>query len=130
VGRTFRHRWLAMLLALSGCEQAEVAVPPGFDSPQARARGRELFLRHCAICHGERADGQGPRRGSLVPAPANFRDPSWRGRTTPARTYAVVRQGRPGTPMPAWKPVLSESETWDVVAYLHSVGSERAEAPP
>ena len=119
-----------MLLALSGCERAEVAVPPGFDSAQARARGRELFLVHCAICHGERADGQGPRRGSLVPAPANFRDPSWRSRTTPARTFAVVRTGKPGTPMPSWKPVLSESETWDVVAYLHSVGAERSEAAP
>jgi mono/diheme cytochrome c family protein len=30
--------------------------------------------------------------------------------------------------MPSWQPVLSESETWDVVAYLHSVGGERAEA--
>ena len=128
--RSFKHRWLAVLLALSGCEPAEVAVPPGFDSPQARARGRELFLVHCAICHGERADGQGARRGSLVPPPVSFRDPSWRGRTNPARTFATVRFGEPGTPMPPWKAVLSESETWDVVAYLHSVGAERAEAAP
>jgi mono/diheme cytochrome c family protein len=119
-----------MLLALSGCEPGEAGVPPGFDSPQARERGRELFLRHCAICHGERADGQGPRRGSLVTAPANFRDPSWRSRTTPAHTFATVRAGKPGTPMASWKPVLSEAETWDVVAYLHSVGAERAEAAP
>jgi mono/diheme cytochrome c family protein len=130
VRRSFGHRWLATLLALSGCEKGEVVVPPGFDSPQARERGRELFLLHCALCHGERADGQGPRRGSLVPAPANFRDPSWRSRTTPARTYVVVRQGLPGTPMPGWRPVLSESETWDVVAYLHSVGAGRVEAAP
>jgi mono/diheme cytochrome c family protein len=117
-----------MLLALSGCEKGEVGVPPDFDSPQARARGRELFLRHCAICHGERADGRGPRRGSLIPSPTDFRDPSWRSRTTPARAFATVRSGKPGTPMPSWKPVLSESETWDVVAYLHSVGAEREEA--
>jgi high-affinity iron transporter len=117
-----------MLLALSACERGEALVPPGFDSPQARARGRELFLVHCAICHGERADGRGPRRGSLAPAPTNFRDPSWRSRTTPARSFESVRSGKPGTPMPSWQPVLSESETWDVVAYLHSVGGERAEA--
>jgi len=125
-----RERWIAMLLALSGCERGQVPVPPGFDSAEARERGRELFLAHCAICHGERADGQGPRRASLSPAPANFRDPSWRGRTTPARTFAVVRDGKPGTPMASWKAVLSEEETWDVVAYLHSVGAERAEAAP
>lgn len=130
MGPTRRHRWIAMLLALSGCERGEVAVPPGFDTPQARARGRALFLEHCAICHGEQADGQGPRRGSLSPPPANFRDPSWRSRTAPARSFAIVRDGRPGTPMAAWKPVLSEPETWDVVAYLHGVGGERAESEP
>jgi high-affinity iron transporter len=119
-----------MLLALSGCEQGEVAVPQGFDSAEARGRGRELFLVHCAICHGERADGQGPRRASLDPAPANFRDPSWQDRTTPARTFGTVRDGKPGTPMASWKAVLSEEEAWDVVAYLHSVGAEREGAAP
>ena len=122
--RRRRHRWIAMLLALSGCERGEVAVPPDFDTPQARARGRVLFLEHCAICHGENADGQGPRRPSLTPPPANFRDPSWHVRTSPARTWQIVRDGEPGTPMPSWKPVLSPSETWDVVAYLHSVAGE------
>jgi mono/diheme cytochrome c family protein len=130
VGRTCRKAWLAMLLALSGCEPGGVDVPPGFDTPQARARGRELFLEHCAICHGEHADGQGPRRPSLSPAPANFRDPSWRERTSPARTWQIVRDGRPGTPMAPWRSVLSDSETWDVVAYLRAVGREGPETGP
>jgi mono/diheme cytochrome c family protein len=130
VGRTRRLRWIATLLALSGCEPGGVAVPPDFDTPQARARGRELFLERCAICHGERADGQGPRRSSLSPPPANFRDPSWRSRTSPGRTFSIVRDGRPGTPMAAWKPVLSDAETWDLVAYLHAVGGEHPEPQP
>ena len=127
MARMRSHLWIAMLLALSGCERGGVAVPPGFDTPQARARGRALFAVHCAICHGEHADGQGPRRGSLSPQPANFRDPSWRSRTPPARTFASIRDGRPGTPMAAWKPVFSEPEIWDLVAYLHAVGGEHPE---
>ena len=130
MARMRRVPWIAMLLALSGCERGEVAVPKGFDTPQARARGRETFVLHCAICHGENADGQGPRRGSLVPPPANFRDPSWRGRTSPARIFTSIRDGRPGTPMAAWKPALSEAQIWDLVAYLYGVGGERAEAEP
>lgn len=128
--RTQGGRWIAMLLALSGCEPGEVAVPPGFDTPQARARGRELFVEHCAICHGEHADGRGPRRGSLSPPPANFRDPSWSARSRPAATFATVRDGRPGTPMPAWKAVLSEPEIWELVSYLHSVGAGDAGPRP
>jgi high-affinity iron transporter len=119
-----------MLLALSGCERSEVAVPPDFDTPQARARGRESFVLHCAICHGENADGQGPRRGSLAPPPANFRDPSWRERTSPARTFASIRDGRPGTPMAGWKAMLSDAQIWELVAWLHGVGGERAEPTP
>lgn len=127
MARMRRLPWIAMLLALSGCERGEVAVPSGFDTPQARARGRETFALHCAICHGENADGQGPRRGSLSPPPANFRDPTWRARTLPARSFASIRDGRPGTPMAAWKAVLSEAQIWDLVAYLYGVGGERAE---
>jgi mono/diheme cytochrome c family protein len=125
-----RHLWIATLLALSGCERGEVVVPRGFDTPEARERGRAIYLERCAICHGERADGRGPRRSSLARPPVNFRDPSWRGRSSPARTFSSVYDGRPGTPMPAWKPVLSESQTWDLVAYLHGVGAGPAEPEP
>lgn len=125
--RTSVRPWLAMLLVLSACEPPEPAPPPGFETAEARTRGRALYLAHCALCHGENADGHGPRRGSLTPPPASFRDPSWRARTTPGRVYRTVREGRRGTPMPAWKPVLGERETWDLVAYLLGVGRDAAE---
>jgi high-affinity iron transporter len=115
-----------MLLVLSACEAGGPAPPAGFDTPEARARGRALFLEHCAICHGERADGQGPRRPSLQPPPASFRDPSWRARTTPGHVFETVREGRRGTPMAGWRAVLDEGQTWDVVAYL--LGAAREEA--
>jgi mono/diheme cytochrome c family protein len=116
-----------MLLALSACDAPQVGAPPQLDAPAARARGRELFLAHCAICHGERADGRGRRRAALSTAPANFRDPSWASRTTPERTWRIIRTGVAGTPMPAWQATLGEGQTWDLVAYLLGVGSERAE---
>jgi len=125
--RTRMHPWLLMLLALSACEGREVTAPPDLGGAAARARGRELFLQHCALCHGERADGRGLRRSSLSKAPANFRDPSWATRTTPQRVYRIVRDGVAGTPMPAWKATLTERESWDLVAYLMGVGSEQAE---
>ena len=128
--RTRSHPWLAMLLVLSGCEPGGVAVPPGLDTPQALARGRALFLDHCAICHVENADGQGPRRPSLSPAPANFRDPSWRERSSPGQTFRKIRDGVPGTPMAGWKPVLSETQTWEIVAWLHAAGGGSPERGP
>lgn len=125
-----RRSWPALatlLLALSGCdhggpETAEVvsAPPPArLASPEARQRGQKLFLRHCALCHGERGDGRGVRR-SLSSRPRDFTDPAWRERNTPVTVYQVIRQGRRGTAMAGWK-VLDEEQTWDLVAHLLSL---------
>ncbi len=116
-----------LLLGLSSCDAADLprdyralAVPETrLTSQRARSSGRVLFLRHCALCHGELADGQG-RRGNLSVQPADFTDPAWRERTTANRAYYVIREGIRGTPMPAWK-TLSGDETWDLVAYVLSV---------
>jgi mono/diheme cytochrome c family protein len=109
-------------------EYRQVAVPEArLASAAARRRGRALFLEHCAICHGERADGRGVRQ-SLSSQPADFTDPAWRRRTSPRRVYFVLREGVHGTAMPAWK-VLDPDQTWDLVAYVLSVAEEGAEPP-
>ena len=89
----------------------------------AQERGRGLFLSHCALCHGERADGVGRRR-NLSSRPQDLTDPSWRLRTTPAEIYLVIRNGRRGTAMAAWKN-LDEDQTWDLVAYVLSLTEHR-----
>jgi mono/diheme cytochrome c family protein len=116
-----------LLLGLWACdapglpaEYRDVEVPESrLSSTEARGRGRALFLQYCAICHGERADGQGRRR-NLSRQAADFTDPTWRARMTPERAFYVIREGLRGTPMAAWK-VLSEDETWDLVAYVLSL---------
>ena len=97
-----------------------MAVPEaGLNSPDARARGRGLFLEHCALCHGERADGRG-RRSNLSVQPADFTNQAWRRRITPRRAFFVIREGVRRTPMPAWK-TLSQDQIWDLVGYILSV---------
>ena len=117
-----------LLVLLGGCRGADsdlpreyrrVAVPGDLLAQDSRLRGRELFLRHCAICHGESADGQGVRR-NLSSRPADFTDPLWRERTSPRRAYYVIREGIRGTAMAGWK-ILDEDQTWDLVAYVLSV---------
>ncbi|HET6923784.1 MAG TPA: cytochrome c [Anaeromyxobacteraceae bacterium] len=124
------HRtWLAAtaVLALCACERD---VPPAYRSvvvpssrlgdPAARQRGRELFARHCALCHGERGDGRGQRRAGLSMPPRDLSDPDWQARTSSLRIFVAVREGVPGTSMPAWA-ALSAEDTWDLVAYVRSL---------
>jgi mono/diheme cytochrome c family protein len=61
------------------------------------------------------------RSAGFAKAPADFTDPFWRRRVTPRRVFFVIREGVRGTPMPAWSG-LSKDETWDLVAYLLSLG--------
>jgi mono/diheme cytochrome c family protein len=112
----------------SGLPEAyrRVAVPTArLGSPEARARGRALFVAHCAICHGERGDGHGMRSTGFAVPPANFTDPAWRRGATPRRVFFAIREGVRGTAMPSWR-WLSEAQTWDLVAYVLSLGP----APP
>lgn len=123
-------RWLlVVLLGLWGCEPSGPALPANFGSHEARLRGRLLFLEHCALCHGERADGRGRRRQSLSSPPVDFTDPYWSRRTPPRRIFEIIRDGVHGTSMPAWK-VLDDQQTWDLVSYLHSVAERGASVKP
>lgn len=118
--------WLVILaLALWACSDSEVPEPyRDVDVPEKRladpavqASGRALFLQHCALCHGENADGRGVRRTALSQPAASFVDPAWRASHGPRQVFATIRQGVHGTSMPAW-PMLSDQQTWDLVAYL------------
>lgn len=128
-------RWLPGLLGLAlwlwGCDGVDLppayrdlAVPEArLAAPAARARGRLLYLEHCALCHGVDADGRGQRRASLSGPPVDFTDPVWRRQTAPREVFHAIREGVRGTSMAAWK-TLDEEETWDLAAYLLAVAED------
>jgi high-affinity iron transporter len=124
-----RRTWLAApaALALLACEgevpaaYRSLAVPAArLADPAARERGRALFAKYCALCHGERGDGHGERRSGLSTPPRDFTDAAWQARTSPLRIFAVLREGVPGTAMASWA-ALSTGETWDLVAFVRSL---------
>jgi mono/diheme cytochrome c family protein len=117
-------------LVLSSCSAekseatSQVEVPVSrLSSDEARERGREIFEDKCALCHGDRADGRGPRGRSLARRPTDFTNPQWRASTTPSQVFEIVSEGVRGTSMPGW-PTLSEDQKWDVTAYVLSVAED------
>lgn len=122
-----------MSLALLACSARDESSATNYDqievpvsrlsSDEARQRGRVLFKRKCALCHGERADGNGVRSKGLSAKPANFTSPEWRANTTPVHVFQVLNEGKRGTSMPAW-PTLSDDQKWDVIAYVLSVAED------
>jgi mono/diheme cytochrome c family protein len=123
---------LAISLTFTACSGPDSDLPAeyrGIDVPEGRlrsseaiARGRTLYEKNCILCHGKGGNGRGRRSAGLATKPARFADPQWREGTTPRRVFFVVQEGVPGTPMPSWD-WLSEEETWDLVAYVLSLGN-------
>jgi mono/diheme cytochrome c family protein len=120
-------------LALSACNArydvsasdfGEVQAPiERLASDDARARGRVLYRNKCALCHGERADGNGVRTKGLSGKPINFQSKEWRASTEPLALFDILSEGKRGTSMPAW-PTLSADEKWDLIAYVLSVAED------
>jgi len=113
---------------------APEAKPAGVESKPAAASepGRNLFVRNCAVCHGEKGDGQSRARNSLNPPPRNFTSPEETAQLTRERMILSVTNGRPGTAMMPWKTRLSKAEIETVVDYVRTAfmpGGQATHAP-
>ncbi len=110
---------------------------PAVDST-LRARGAELYQRHCATCHGATGDGAGPDACALVIRPAVHKSGVFALRTTEHEAlptdediFRTITRGVHGTAMPPWF-ILSEADRWALVAHVKSLSKQFDEdvAPP
>ncbi len=101
-----------LLLGLPVKGHAESKAKPG-----DAGRGKTLFVRNCAGCHGAEGGGDGYRL--LGPDPANLTAPSTK-KKSDAELLKTIHNGKPN--MPAWKGNLSESQSRDVLAYVRTLG--------
>ena len=65
---------------------------------QAVAQGKALYDQHCTACHGANA-GAGERAPAIVSTAT-----SMRGQRSDAQLMAIVKNGIPGSAMPAGQP--------------------------
>jgi DMSO reductase family type II enzyme heme b subunit len=112
-----RVAWVAALLL--------AAYPLSPLAAQDTTRGKTVYVKWCAGCHGETGQGDGPGAAMMLPRPRNFTGAVYKIRSTAsgqlptdADLQHVIDEGLPGTAMPAWKGRLSDTERRDVQAYL------------
>jgi cytochrome c oxidase cbb3-type subunit 3 len=108
----------AALLALQMTVALEPTARPKVTAQEV-ARGKSLFEAQCAYCHGAGGDGG---RG------ANLARPVLRHAPTDEALFRVVNRGIPGTGMPG--NAMSTRETWQVVAFVRSLGRVKHEPLP
>ena len=112
---------LALVTALGS---SPFPLPPS-PFPQDSVRGRAIYEKWCASCHGDGGAGDGPAARYMLPRPRDFTAALYQVRTTAsgqlptdADLLRVIDEGVPGTAMPGWKTRLSEGDRRDVMAYL------------
>ena len=88
--------------------------------------GEGLYLQRCASCHGT-ANGPATFARALTKLPPEIAALPWQAERSDEQLNAVIRNGVPGTAMPA-SPDLSTAQTRSLVAYLRTL-PVRAGAP-
>ncbi|HEY6085025.1 MAG TPA: cytochrome c, partial [Nitrospira sp.] len=81
-----------------------IAVTPG-----EIERGRGIYERHCADCHGSEGRGDGKLAISLSPRPGNLISAQTSAKTD-QDLLKIIANGRPRTAMTGWKDRLSDDE--------------------
>lgn len=104
----------AALLFAAGCEQNSKRLGRALTSNEVR--GKKLFVTNCQKCHQ-------PDTGTATQGPSleGMFDKQFLPSGTPAndeRVQNVIQYGRRS--MPAFGPVLDDSQVRDIIAYLHT----------
>jgi alcohol dehydrogenase (cytochrome c) len=88
-----------------------------FTSERDLTNGKQLFLGHCALCHGDL--GEGKNAPSLVGRSLRIGDSDW-------AVYRAMTGGVKDLSMP---PVsLPQEEAWQTIAYVQALRHEESEA--
>lgn len=82
-------------------------------------RGERLFLANCAFCHGADGTGKNWIGSFLEPHPRNLTDTAIMSGMSRTRLIAAIREGIPGTSMPAWKSILSDKDIRAIAGYVN-----------
>jgi putative heme-binding domain-containing protein len=101
----------AALAMQAGAQSARSGTNP-FDTTEGAAQGASLFQTHCTYCHG--AGGEGGRGADLTTG-------QYRHGGSDASLYDTIRNGIPGTEMPAVR--VTDDDVWKMVAFVKKLGA-------
>jgi mono/diheme cytochrome c family protein len=117
-----------------------IPIPPrpaSFGSPEAVARGKELYaLLECSTCHGASGQGDGPSAKTLSPDawgnpqhPFNFTKGRLKSGAAPEDVYRTFMTGLNGTAMPSYEEIFAQpdgesikpGDAWNLVSFIISL---------
>ncbi len=94
--------------------------------------GKKVYFKRCVWCHGVEGGGDGPSADRLFTRPRNFIQGTFKIRWTDSGQLprdvdleTTIKNGLPGSAMPAWGEVLSDADIKAVVQFVKSLVQDR-----
>lgn len=106
-----QERWVAPVAADS-------LVNPYLIEPLTLPQGQEVFVIHCAPCHGTRGKGDGIAAKDLKIKPVPFQNKRVMEQSNGA-LFWKIREGR--GEMPSFRSSISEEQKWQMVEYIRDI---------
>jgi mono/diheme cytochrome c family protein len=126
-------RWCVVVLFACLCAATMGSVRtqgPDVGTEAQRESGKNLYLKYCSQCHGEKGDAAGYATPHLLPRPRDFTTGKFKVRRTPSGALPshqdlvnIIRVGMPYTSMPAW-PDLTDQQVRDLAYFLTTFSAD------
>jgi len=98
-------------------------------TPPAAMSPAETYKALCQRCHGEKGDGKGAIAWYLDPYPRDLTKAGFMNSKPLQRLANSIREGVPGTSMPAWGSILNERQTAGVLEYVQATFTREPRKP-
>jgi len=120
---------LVLPLAILPAQAQRRGAPAGLPNPfagnsQAIAQGELAYNQNCTSCHGPNGGA-----GEIGPEIVHNLSVPLRGELDDNQILEVIRNGEPGTVMPAWKGKLADDDILKIGAFLHSLRGTAIDNP-
>ena len=100
-------------------------APKDFKLNGDPARGKVVYDKSCALCHGPAGQGNGPMAASLSPQPKDLTNKTVTGKRSDWEVYLVIRDGGKvlglSPQMFSYKKLLKDQEIRDVAAFVRTL---------
>jgi mono/diheme cytochrome c family protein len=122
--------WLVAITAVAGAQADKNPAAMKLKNPvkataESVAAGQATYSKYCKFCHGADAKGN----GALAPKgthPPDLTDAEWMHGSTDGEIFTNIKDGvGPKFDMKPMKNKMSDTDIWNVVNYLRSIGPKK-----